>query len=128
MTDFLKNITAVKKFFYQIVDVLIDETNLDFKNLESTIDYYSDKNKTLKDFLHETNPNLKQLLVSFTITNHKVTRIVRKATAFVQLALYLNLCQFEIQFWAYLGVRFGQMLLRGWLSCWSDVDQILIQF
>ncbi len=97
INEFLKNILAMKRFYYQITDIVVQEkSEFSFENLEETIGYFTNKNEPLKDFLRYTHPNLRALL-------EKISELkMCKVEAFARLAMYLNLCQFEKQFWTNL--------------------------
>lgn len=95
------------RFYFQTVDVLLEEPEFnDFKNLTSIIDQYSNKNQSLGDFLKETSSPLKSLLLSIS-SNSQPKSIVKKASAFSKISLFLNLCKFETQFWTYLAYLFN---------------------
>ncbi len=115
MADFLKNTLAIKRFFYQIADVIVDEkSKFEFQNLDETIRYYTNKNEPLKDFLSCAHPNLKSLLAK--VSQQRLSKV----NAFARLAMYLNLCQFEKQFWTHLAYYLNDSQ--------NDQDQLFFDF
>lgn len=102
LTDFLRNTHHMKRFYYQITDLLINETDFSYKCIDKTIEYYTEKNKQLSDYLQNTHQNIKSIITSANKNEKKLESPLNKVNAFARLAINLNLCQFEKKFWTYL--------------------------
>ena len=102
LPEFLRNTNHIKRFYYQITDLLINETEFNYKSLDKTIEHYSGKNKPLSDYLQNANSNVKKIITSAIKNEKELTNLLKKVNAFARLAMYFNLCQFEKIFWTYL--------------------------
>ena len=112
INEFSRIIYLAKRFYFQVVDVLLEESDFtDFKNLANLINQYSNNNQNLSDFLNATSLKLRDFFLSISANASGIQKsksMMNKTSTFARISLYLNMCKFEIQFWTYLAYLFAE--------------------